>query len=53
MIDWMLKEDRGKFVKMVDLLKEKVPFVEAVRKALGKPPERLDKDWRDYVRANY
>jgi hypothetical protein len=53
LVEWWLRKDRESFVKMVDLLKQKVDFREAVQKAFGKPAEQLDKEWREYVSASY
>ncbi len=51
--EWLIEKHRAKFVELVDVLKTKAPFVDAVEKVFGKSPEQLDKEWRDYVRASY
>jgi hypothetical protein len=53
LVEWFLREDRAAFVRLVDLMKAKVEFREAVRQAFGKPTEQLDKEWREYVKATY
>ncbi len=51
--EWMINRHREEFVKLVKLLKKKRKLREAVQEAFGKPAEQIDKEWRDYVRANY
>lgn len=51
--EWLISRDRASFVKLVENLKMNMEFGEAVEKAFGRPPEKLDRDWHDYVRSNY
>ena len=51
--EWMIGHHRKEFVELVNLIKLKVEFIDAVEKAFGKPPELVEKEWRDYVRSTY
>ncbi|MCU0725012.1 MAG: hypothetical protein MUE73_04355 [Planctomycetes bacterium] len=51
--EWLIAQNRDKFVRLVQELKAQKSIVEATEGAFGISPEQLDKQWRDYVRANY
>ena len=51
--EWLIKQDREKFVALVEKLKARVDIQKATVAVFGKPPEQIDKEWREYVRANY
>ncbi len=51
--EWLIRTDRKKFVALVEKLKAKADIKKAVQQAYGMSAEQLDKEWREYVRANY
>ena len=51
--EWLIANHRKEFIRLVDNLKARMDFVDAVQSAFGKSPEQLDKEWHDYVRDNY
>lgn len=53
LVEWLTSKHRKEFLDLVDNLKAKMEFADAVERAFGMPPEKLDKEWHDYVRANY
>jgi hypothetical protein len=53
LVEWMIARHRDAFLKLVEEIKKKTPFPDAVKAAFGMSPDEVDRKWRDYVRANY
>jgi hypothetical protein len=52
-VDWLIARHRKEFIEFILLMKRGEKQDDAARKAFGKNWREMDKEWREYVSANY